>query len=74
MTEVIADEKRSSSLLEDYARQYLSGQMIAGKILGSDITLEPGEGTLQLNGIYRCSEMIGKIRCEETIDRYGEGN
>ena len=74
VTEVIADEKRSSSLLEDYARQYLSGQMIAGKILGSDITLEPGEGTLQLNGIYRCSEMIGKIRCEETIDRYGEGN
>ena len=74
VTEAAVAEERSSGLLEDYARQYLSSQMIAGKILGSNVTFEPGEETLRLRGIYLCSEMIGKTRCEETIDQYGEAN
>lgn len=73
-TETVSDEERSSELLGAYARQYLLEQMISGVINKSNVTIEPGDETLQLKGIYLCSEMIGKTRCEETIDQYGEAN
>lgn len=57
--------------LEDFARNYLVQQMVAGQILSA--RLEPGttEDLIFLQGEYACREMIGKVRSEEIIDNYG---
>lgn len=55
-----------------YAQQYLLSQMISGKILQSISSTQYQNDVLVVRGEYICSEMIGRVRYEETIDNYGE--
>lgn len=58
--------------LKEYSEQYLQGTMVAGKILQSVVTLDMQGGLCQLYGEYACSEMIGRIRNEEILQRNGK--
>ena len=54
--------------LPQLAQNYLCSQMIAGKILSSDVDISQQEDSLLLNGKYECLEMIGQERLEEIIE------
>ena len=53
--------------VEDYCREYLKGQMIAGEILGETLSQDPQQSFYKLTGRYSCKEMIGYERNEETM-------
>ena len=57
--------------LEDFAKNYLSQQMVAGQILNAHLESGAEEGFIFLRGKYACREMIGKVRNEESLDHYG---
>ena len=56
-----------TDLLTDFARRYLSRQMVAGKILASAQSQTEQEDVCVLYGKYACSEMIGQLHSEEII-------
>lgn len=56
--------------LEQHARDYLTGHMIAGRILDEKAKLCQVDGGICLDGAYACYEMIGRTRQEEMIDGY----
>ena len=60
-----------STALEEFAKNYLSQQMVAGQILASRLESGVEEGFAYLRGEYACREMIGKVRNEESLDSYG---
>lgn len=69
---VAAGETEADTLLTDFARRYLLGQMAAGQILSSQqSTVRAGE-IYVLSGSYACNEMIGRERSEEII--HGKNN
>ncbi len=57
----------ASQQLQDFAREYLSEQMIAGAILSADETVMSDGATGMLTGRYACEEMIGRVQKEEII-------
>ncbi len=52
------------------AEDYLRGQMLSGAIEKSDTVLSLEAGVCKLYGAYRCRELIGRIRHEETFDSH----
>lgn len=62
------------SWMEDYSQDYLSGQMIAGKILSCESNLAVEGGICTLSGNYFCLEMIGKVHNEEILGKYGQAD
>lgn len=56
--------------LSGFAQAYLTGQMVAGRILSQTESLTETDGTFQLTGHYRCLEMIGVRKNEEIIKPY----
>lgn len=65
-------EEAAQQWLSCFARQYLTGQMIAGEIRGKTEQLERSNESLVLQGTYECLEMIGQKRFEEYHFDYGE--
>jgi len=57
----------TATMLDEFAKKYLSEQMVAGQILSDAQTLETREGLTILQGKYACREMIGQVRSEEII-------
>ena len=49
---------------------YLLQQMIAGRILSSQIDFEQGDAVCRMTGQYRCLEMIGRVQNEEISADY----
>ena len=60
-------ENESFLWMEKSAQDYLYSQMLSGEILKSNTSLELLDGVCKFNGIYRCREMIGRIRREEIV-------
>ena len=58
-------EADAGRLLSDHAGSYLSGQMIAGRILRKEEALTQRNGVYQLTGNYACTEMIGRAQKEQ---------
>ena len=56
--------------LADFAKNYLSQQMVAGQILNAHLESGAEEGYIFLRGEYACREMIGKVRNEESLEHY----
>ena len=52
------------------AEQYLTDQMVAGKILRKDIQLNVENEYCCFYGVYRCHELIGQIHYEEMLQQY----
>ena len=74
-------QQTASDALEDhfdwlysYSESYLQSNMVAGKILRSDVSVELQDGICSLNGKYACSEMIGRVRNEEITQNNGKND
>ena len=65
-------ETEAEAALEGFSQQYLSGQMIAGKILTGISAVAKEEGRYHLRGTYACTEMIGILRQEQIGDTNGK--
>ena len=59
---------------EAFARNYLTGQLVAGRILTEAIQRTEEEQAVILHGQYACNEMIGLFREEEIIKPDGTNN
>ncbi len=66
-TDILAD---AQSILEDYSRDYLLKQMIAGEIRHTASVFTDTEGLARLDSTFACREMIGISCTEEFI--YGK--
>ena len=70
--EGMADHTEAKTLLSGFADSYLSGHMIAGKILSREEVISDSGGYFLLEGNYRCREMIGRVRLEKIGETYGK--
>lgn len=74
-TQYIFREKESSEAeqidIDELVTEYLRDNMVAGDILNSHSISAKDQGTVILNGIYFCNEMIGKEQIEEHYKGYG---
>ena len=70
-TAPISDE-RAETILCDFTDHYLSGQMLAGRILRQDLAFSRENGLVSLQGRYACLEMIGREQSEEILQNYGK--
>ena len=59
---------------ENFALDYLAGQMLSGRILGKLESIEISDAVCTLTGRYICLEMIGRERSEEIIKHHGKSN
>lgn len=69
-----SDLARHEAWLSEFPEKYLSGQMVAGSILSQKIFCCTEDGYDTLSGEYACLEMIGKVKCEETLQKNAEDN
>ncbi len=72
-TETRIRDEKDISWLSKAAVDYVNADMIAGKVLESEICIQSDDKTASLSGKYACLEMIGQIRYEEIV-KSGEGN
>ena len=70
----VVTERENMLWLKSAARNYLIGQMIAGKIVEDSELLQFNEGTYVLSGKYVCIEMIGQVQREEIITKDAEND
>ena len=61
----LRDGNAEVSAFEEYARQYLKAQMVAGQILRETQRIVPNGDVLRLQGSYVCTEAIGKVKPEQ---------
>ncbi len=61
------------SWLSKAAEDYVNADMVAGRILKTEISTQSDDDAVYLSGKYACLEMIGQIRYEEIVES-GEGN
>lgn len=74
----ILREQETGSLFEDIpeeslirnAKTYLSGQMVAGRILDSVTAVSASGGFYLLEGEFTCEEMIGQVKGEEILEKH----
>ena len=69
---VLTAAEVAETTVHDYAQQYLLTQMISGKILQDVSKIQYDDDVCMLQGMYICSEMIGRVQNEETIGNYGK--
>ncbi len=67
ITEETTVSSENMRWLEQYAEEYLQGQMIGGQILSQVTKTEPIDDAYYLYGKYACREMIGKSKYEDTL-------
>lgn len=74
LKEPVFDEGADFSWVSLGAEEYLLNQMIAGQILGKQISFDLLGELCKLRGQYACLEMIGRVRVEEFIKNNGKIN
>lgn len=62
---VCAEDASAFSWLEHQIDEYLTEQMVAGKIINSEVTTTLLGDAIYFNGKYSCYEMIGQVYSEE---------
>lgn len=70
--EAVSCQADTFSWISYAAEEYLVNQMIAGEIVTADTSVQISDGLCLVEGRYLCNEMIGQVRNEETIHKYGE--
>lgn len=65
-------EADADKMLQDTAYDYTLSQMVSGQILHAEEIFRRKGNAFFLSGEYICSEMIGRIRYEESIYRDGK--
>ena len=69
VTDTQFDANEANTHLSGYAAAYLSEQMIAGQVLGSEEAFVEQEAVYLTEGKYACLEMIGQERKEEVYGK-----
>ena len=64
-------KSENTDRISQYAKTYLTTQMVAGRIITSEESLAVTEDCILLSGSYSCTEMIGKPKYEEIVTAYG---
>ena len=70
----IAASDATRGCAEDFAQDYLFGQMLSGKILAKAESETLADDVYTLTGRYVCLEMIGRERYEEIIKYDGKSD
>ena len=65
-------DHRAEEILGGFADDYLTGLMLAGRVLGQDLRFCREDGVVVLRGKYACLEMIGREQSEEILENYGK--
>lgn len=68
--EILFDAAEEALLV--FGKEYLSGQMTAGKIANGTAAVTQEAGVYRLAGEYNCLEMIGQLRQEQIGDTNGK--
>ncbi len=69
-----ADSDRAAEELAGFADKYLTGKMIAGKILDSSLDYSQETEKLIMDGRYDCLEMIGREQTERIGEYHGQAS
>ncbi len=69
-----SEEASAQTELKAFADDYLTSQMVAGKILYAVESVFPQAGGYVLTGQYDCLEMIGRERAEEMGENHGQSD
>lgn len=64
----------ASTILTDYAKSYLSKQMVSGTVVGESEILGQWENGFTMYGEYVCHESIGQLQSEEIITNHGKSD
>lgn len=64
----------AEQMLDDFSSDYLSRQMLAGKVLRRQRQCNCANGVYTFQGEFSCLEMIGREQSEETLDNYGKSD
>jgi len=72
--ETECDPAATETALRIFGKEYLSGLMIAGRILGENVTVTQERECYRLTGEYTCLEMIGQRRQEQIGDLNGKNS
>lgn len=67
-------EEAAKQTLDEFMREYLLQQMVAGQLRGEEIRYTPINGAYQIQGAYTCIEMIGREQQEQIGDTNGEND
>lgn len=59
------DHEHNTVSLRELGDKYIENEMVAGKIMNSDVSIEVTHNASYLCGTYACIEMIGKVQKEE---------
>lgn len=70
----VLPQEAAQATLSDFARQYLTAQMVAGEIRNCQEMVTQDDGFYRLRGDYVCTEMIGRVRKEQIGDTDGENS
>ena len=73
-SEAARDPVMTEFALKHFGREYLSGQMIAGKIINENTAVTQESERYRLTGDYTCLEMIGRLRQEQIGDLNGKNS
>ena len=69
-----SEEAAAQSELKAFVDNYLTSQMVAGRILYAVESVFPQAGGYVLTGQYDCLEMIGRERAEEMGENHGQSD
>ena len=64
----------AKELLDAFSKNYLTQNMVAGRILQSKQDFSDSEEVFRVSGNYACLEMIGREQQEETLGDYGKSD
>jgi len=71
---MVISESAVTVSFREFAKTYLSHQMIAGKILSQQDSVITQDDLYIFCGSYLCSEMIGRVQPEEIGEEYGKAD
>ena len=72
ITQVDVERSKAEAALISFGKEYLSGQMTAGRIASGSVEVTQKPGVYRLVGEYTCLEMIGQLRQEQIGDTNGK--
>ena len=67
-------EAQAQNVLRQCCESCLSGQMIGGTVLDSELNFIREDGCMRLTGQYICTEMIGKMQRQQIGENNGESD
>lgn len=70
----VVTEPVQESFLEDYCRDYMTQQMLAGTVLDGQLHTAVLSDTIHLTGTYDCYEMIGRFRQRQIGESHEQDN